>query len=336
MLSVVDSKPKTGLTVGSGGSGASLTGVKPTSGSYSDYQRTDAAPGMAATWTPGVAGASTTGNTGSQAPSDGGSGRTYDPLNQAAVDATNKTISSLGSILANALKAARTGYSNAKSLFDTQEKQQKEQYEESNLSNMQNYDSNLAASLRAGRSGLSGLMAALRGGGGAGNKFATDWVQNTVGDTTSNDIREGYNTYDENSSELENALSMFLTELSGKRQENEDILENNERAARLYDAEQRQSLFQKLAELYSDAGMNNESGTYLSRAGELAPTIASNMGATVSKYDRTPVEVKAADITAFDSPEKQSMTATNQQKGSGIFSLTDPRRRERREVLAGA
>ena len=279
----------------------------------------------------------TTSSSPSGAPSGGGSGGGGGVFNQAAVDATNASLGSLGTILAQALASAETGYNNANSQFNSQEKLQREQYDEGTLGNMKNYDSNLAASLRAGRSGLSGLMAALRGGGGGGNQFARDWVQNTVADTTSNDIREGFGTYDENRSELDNSINTFLTELKGKRQQNEDTLENNRRAARLYDAEQRQNLFQKLAELYSTGGRTGEASNYLAQAGAQAPVIASNMGSQVSAYDTAPIEVDSPDITAFESPEKQSMTATDSKsgRGSGIFSLTDPRRKERREALAG-
>ena len=271
----------------------------------------------------------------SSAPSGGSGVAAPPPLNQAAVDATNASISSLDQILAQALASADTGYTNALNVLNTQEQQEKGKYDESTLSNMGNYDSNLAAALRAGRSGLSGLMAALRGGGGAGNKFARDWVQNTVADTTSNDIREGYNTFDENRQELDSSMSTFLTNLKGKRAQNEDTRENNKRAAQLYDAEQRQNLLQKLAGFFSEAGRNDEAGSYIARAGQLAPTIASNMGAKVSAYDTSPVQVESADITAFSQPEEQSMGASPDKQSTGIFSLNDPRRRERREALAG-
>lgn len=275
----------------------------------------------------GVLAASTT------APSSGGGGGSAPPvLNQAAVDATQASLASLDTILANALASSKTGYTNAITQLDEQEKQERGRYDEGTVGNMKNYDSNLAASLRAGRSGRAGLMAALRGGGGSGNSFARDWVENTVGDTTSNDIREGYNTYDENRNELDTSLSTLLTGLKGKRQQNEDTLANNERAARLYDAQQRQDLLQKLAGIYGEAE-RPEASTYIAQAGSYAPTIAQNMGAQVSSFDATPVEVKAPDVTAFSAPEQKSMGATPNQS-TGVFSLTDPRRRKQ-EQLAG-
>jgi hypothetical protein len=241
---------------------------------------------------------------------------------------------SLQTILANALSSARTGYDNATRQLSQQEKQEQGRYDASSLTNMQNYDSNTAAALRAGRSGLSGLMAALRGGGGGGNDFARDWAQNTVGDTASTDIREGFNTFDENRRAADDSLSTFLATLRDKRAENEDSLVNNERAARLYDAQQRQSLLQTLAGLYSDGGRDAEAAAFLGRAGAQAPTIAENMGARVSKYDTTPIQVKSPNITAFAPPEERAMGATPTED-RGIFSLLDPRRR-RDEQAVGA
>lgn len=274
---------------------------------------------------------------GSSAPSvngGGGGGKVYDPLNQGAVDATNASLASLDTILANALLAAQTGYDNANKLMGEQEQSQRKSYDEGSLSNMQNYDANLGASLRAGRTGLSGLMAALRGGGGSGNDFARNWVQNTVADTASNDIREGYNTFDENRRGLDSSLSTFLTDLGRKKQENEDALSNNRRAANLYDAQQRQSLNQTLSDLYGGAGMFDQASDFMGRAGGQAGRIAENSGAKVSAYNTAPVEVQSPDITAFATPEKQAMAASPDRGNSGIFSMLDPRRRERETVGA--
>jgi hypothetical protein len=255
------------------------------------------------------------------------------PLNQGAVDATNQSLNSLGQILTDAYASAQTGYDNAMDQLNAQEATQRARYDQESLKNQQNYDANLGASLRAGKTGLSGLMSALRGGGGSGNEYARNWVQNTVADTTANDIREGYNTFDKNRTAQDNNLSTFLTDLSGKRRENEDELTNSRRAAQLYDAQQKQSLYQKLADLYGDSGNVAENARYLSLAGGQAGNIASNMGAHVSRYNSDPIKVQSPDMTAFASPEQQAMSASDNGKGTGIFSMLDPRRREKE--LAG-
>ena len=283
---------------------------------------------------PGNPGANSSQNTAPAPRQTGNSAPANKPLNQAQVDATNASLGSLGQILANAYASAQTGYDNARDQLNAQEATQRARYDQESLKNQQNYDANLGASLRAGRSGLSGLMAALRGGGGGGNDYARNWIQNTVADTTANDIREGYNTFDENRTAQDNNLSTFLTDLAGKRRENEDALVNNRRAADLYDAQQKQGLYQKLADLYGEAGNAGENARYLGLAGGQAGNIAQNMGAQVSKYNSSPIEVKSPDMTAFAAPETQSMGASENARGTGIFSMLDPRRREKE--LAGA
>jgi len=255
-------------------------------------------------------------------------------LNQAAVDATQLSIDQLGGILAGALANAQTGYDNATKQFNAQEAQQRKQYDESTLNNQKNYDANLMASIRAGGQGLSGLMSALRGGGGGGNQFAQDWVQNTVGNTTANDIREGFNTFDENRSATDNALSTFLTNLQGKRQENEDVLENNRRAAQREYAASNQDLLQKMAGLYSDAGYTGRANEFIGRSSAFTPQIAQNSGAKVSAYNTTPVEVSSPNVSAFSAPEQQASGATEGRLGQGIFSVLDPRRKERDLAVA--
>lgn len=256
----------------------------------------------------------------------GGGGRTYEPLNQAAVDATNQKLTGLDTILARALSDAVTKRDNIRDALNTQQKQGVAQYDENTLRNMQNYDSNLGASLRAGRSGLSGLMAALRGGGGGGNDFARDWVQNTVADTTYNDIREGYDTFDENRRGLDSSHQTFLNDLAGRRRENEETFENNQRAARLYDAQQRQEALQTLSGLYGDAGNRGQADTFMRQAGDQNAAIAQNMGAEVRRFNDAPIQVQSPDMTAFSSPERQAMTATPNRRNTGVFAINDPRR----------
>ena len=256
-----------------------------------------------------------------------GGGSSPKVFNQAAADATRSSIDSLGGILAEALANAQRGYSNARGILDAQEKAEQEKYDESSVNNMQNYDSNLMASIRAGSTGLSGLRSALRGGGASGNDMAQRWAENTVGDTTSNDIREGFNTFDENRRGLDSSLSTFLTNLSGRRQENEDTLENNRRVAQRENAMQNQNLRQELAGLYGEADRLGERDAIIREASSFTPTIAANANARTSAYNTAPVDVKSANISAFETPEKQGMAADGGRTAQGIFSMNDPRRR---------
>lgn len=261
-----------------------------------------------------------------------GSGGSTPTFDQAAFNASQGSLDALGGILNEALANADRGYRNSKSAFDAQEALERKNYDEDTTSNMSNYDANLMASIRAGSSGLQGLQAALRGGGASGNQFAQNWAKDTVGNTTANDIREGYNTFDENRRERDSSLSNFLTQLQGKRRENEDTLENNRRAAYQENAENSQRITQDMARLLGDANRSAERDEYTRRAAAYTPTIASNSNAMVREYNQTPVQVESADITAFSAPEKQNMTATDNRSAQGIFSMNDPRRRRTAEA----
>ena len=141
--------------------------------------------------------------------------------------------------------------------------------------------------------------------------------------------REGFNTFDENRRGIDSSLGTFLTTLQGKRQENEDAFENNKRAAIRDNATQAQDLYQKMASYYSDAGNTGRANELIGQASSYTPTIAANSNARTSTYNTTPIEVSSPNITAFSAPEQQSASATEGRLGEGIFSILDPRRREK-------
>lgn len=261
------------------------------------------------------------------APSGGGSGGTGRVLNQAGIDNTQRTIDEIPGLLEAALRAERTRYQNTVREFAEQEGQQRKSYETGTTTNQLNYDANFMDSIRAGIKGLGGLMSLLRGTGAAGGT-AEDLVRDTVGGVTSQDIRTGKDTRDENQGALDSSLSAVINELTRKRAQNEDAFENNERAIRRDSDTQLQDLFGKMAGFYGDYGDEANANSWMNRAGELTPRIAQNSRTQVTPYDRTPVTVKAPELTAFAGPTQPSVTtAPGGQVGSGIFTISDPRRR---------
>lgn len=257
-------------------------------------------------------------------PTSTGTGKVF---NQAGADNTQRTIDEIPGLLEAALRAEATRYGNVIRGFSEQEKAQRGTYDTSTITNQKNYDATFMDSIRAGIKGLGGLMSLLRGTG-AGGGTAEDIARDTVGGVTAQDIRGGADTRQENQSALDVALSSFLTELKGKRDMAEDTRENNERAARRDADTQLQDLYGKMAGFYGDVGNTAEANNWMNRAGDLTPRIARNSQTQVSKYDTSPITVKAPELTAFAGPTQPSvMTAPNGQVGSGIFTITDPRRR---------
>lgn len=268
--------------------------------------------------------------------SSGGSGTTYGPLNQAAVDNTQRTINEIPGLLAAALATEGTRYANAVGEFNQQEGTQRKQYDESTVTNQKNYDSHFMDSIRAGIKGLSGLFNILRGTGASGGT-ADDQVRDVVGGITASDIREGADTQQENQTQLDTSLSAFLTDLGRKRKQAEDTRVNNERAVRRDSNTQLQDLYGRMAGYYGDAGRTAEANSWMTRAGELTPSIAADSRTQLSAYDTSPVEVKAPELTAFAGPSQPDSISVpdSGQVGSGIFAITN-KRRDRQPALAGA
>ncbi len=268
------------------------------------------------------------GSVASSAPSGGSGGAARPVLNTVGVSNTQRTIDQLPGLLEAALAAERQKYDNALNEFNQQEQGQRKTYDTSTTTNQLNHDSNFMDSIRAGIKGLSGLMSMLRGTG-AGGGTAEDMARDTVGEVTSKDIRTGADTQKENQTQLDGSLEAFLGELGRKRRVNEDTLVNNERAIRRDNDTQLSELFGKMAGFYGDAGDQGNANAWMTRAGELTPRIAANSRTQVSPYDTTPIAVKAPELTAFSGPSQPDVAVApeNGQVGSGIFAITDPRRR---------
>lgn len=263
--------------------------------------------------------------------SSGGGGSAFPALNVGAITNTQQTIDQIPGILQAALEAEAQRYRNTVGGFDVQEQTQRQNYDRSSVTNQQNYDQNYMDSIRAGIKGLGGLMALLRGTGASGGTADQD-VRDIVGGVTSNDIRTGADTRNENQAALDNSLSTFLTEIGLKRKQSEDTRVNNERAIRRDSDSQLQDLFGKLAGYYGDAGRTAERDAWMSRAGALTPGIAANTRTQVSNYDQTPVSVQAPQLNDFKDPTEPSVVVSpsDNQIGSGIFAISNRRKEERK------
>lgn len=251
------------------------------------------------------------------------------PLNQGAVDNTQKTIDQIPALLHAALAAEDTNFGNTTGGFDAAEGTQRKTYDASTTTNQQNYDGNFMDSIRAGIHGLGGLMALLRGTG-AGGGTAEDLARDAVGGTTASDIRGGADTQKANQGQLDSSLSAFLTDLGTKRKVAEDTHVNNDRAITRDSNTQLQDLFGKMAGYYGDAGDTANADSWMSKAGDLTPDIAANSRTQVSKYDQTPVVIHAPNLTAFSGATQPSVVAppSDGQIGSGIFTMAAPTRRK--------
>ncbi len=273
---------------------------------------------------PMVAQQASTAPSGSTAPA-----RVAPVLNQAAVNNTATAIDQIPGILQAALQSEDQRYGNTVNQFNAEEGTQRKTYEGSTVTNQKNYDATYMDSIRAGIKGLGGLMALLRGTGASGGTV-DDQVRDTVGGVTSNDIRTGADTRNENQGSLDSSLETFLTALKGKRAVNDDTLVNNKRSIQRDADTQLQDLYGKMAGYYGDAEQTGSRDWWMARAGEVTPRIAANTRTQVSAYDTAPVPVQAPQLSAFAGPTQPNVLAApaSGQVGSGIFTMSDRRRKD--------
>ncbi len=266
----------------------------------------------------------------------GGGGEPAKVFNQVGAENTQRTIDQIPGLLEAALATEGTRYGNVINDYNTEEQGQRKIYGTSTTTNQQNYDANFMDSIRGGIKGLGGLMQLLRGTGAAGGT-AEDLARDAVGEVTANDIRGGADTQKENQTSLDSSLGAFLSGLQRKRQEAEDTRVNNERAVRAGSNTQLQNLFGQMAGFYGDVGNTAGANEWMNKAGALTPDIAANSRTQISPYDTTPVTVQAPQLAAFAAPTQPNVTtAPNGQIGSGIFTMTDPRRRKDIAAPVGA
>lgn len=258
-------------------------------------------------------------------------------FNQAGADNTQSTIDQIAPLLQAALAAEDQRHVNSQHTFDAQEQQQQGAHDSGVITNQQNYDSTFMDAIRAGVHGLGGLMALLRGTGAAGGT-ADKQVRDTVGGITANDIRTGADTQKENTGQLDSALGTFLTDLHGKRQLNDDTYVNNRSAIQRNSDTQLQDLYGKMAGFYGDVGNEAGKNDWMNRAGALIPSIAANSRAQVSNYDTSPIVVHAPNLTAFAAPTQPDVAVapTDGQVGSGIFTMSNTKRKDPTATLAPA
>lgn len=249
-------------------------------------------------------------------------------FNQAGADNTQLTINQIPALLSAALQAEDTTHTNTVNGFNAAEGVQRSAHDTGTVTNQKNYDSTFMDSIRAGIHGLGGLLSLLRGTG-AGGGTAEDLARDAVGSTTSNDIRGGADTRNENQGQLDTSLDTFLTDLKQKRTAADDTFTNNNRAIQRDSSTQLQDLFGKMAGFYGDVGNTGAATDWMNRAGALTPDIAANSKTQVSPYDTSPVIVHAPNLTAFAPPTQPSVTtAPSGQVGSGIFTMTNSRRKD--------
>lgn len=228
-----------------------------------------------------------------QAPATGtgGSGTTAKVLNQAAVDNTQKAIGSLDTEMGVGYKNIDDDYHSVMGKYDQERARTRGEYEEEGVSNTNDLQRNKQNALVSGAQGLRGLrgvlasIGALSGDGGAlANRAVTAEANQDIGGATE--------TASNNAQALDKAWTRFDEEDQDRRKEADTNRINNRTALEGEVAGKRQSFFQKIAELYGEAGNTGEATNWLNRAGDLNNEIAQKRARVA-----TPFTAKAAAFT---------------------------------------
>lgn len=212
-------------------------------------------------------------------------------LNQAAIDNTQKAISSLDDELNVGYGNIDADYNKVTSGYDVERGNTRKDYEEQGVTNTNNLQRNKQNALVSGAQGLRGLrgvlgsIGALSGDGGVlANRAVTSEVNQDIGGAT--DTASG------NAKTLDKAWGRFDEEDERRRQEAADAKINNRTALEGGVESKRQNFFQKIAELYGEVGDTGAATEWLNRAGDLNSVIAAK-GGRVS----TPIAAKSAAFT---------------------------------------
>lgn len=193
--------------------------------------------------------------------------------NSAARNATQKAIDSLADEFSVGNQNIEDDATSLLSKYDKEKNQTETDYNENTTTNNLNLQKNKQNALVAaaqGRRGLRGTLSSLGALSGTGEVLADRAVQKGAND----DLAGAADTFAGNAQTLDKAKSNFDSEDEDRRKELETEKANNRTALEGSIASKKQTLFQKMAELFADEDNNAGAAEFLGKAGDLNPEIA--------------------------------------------------------------
>lgn len=243
----------------------------------------------------------------STGPGDPGGGGSAPVMDQAAVNNTEKAINSLGVERSVGRKNIDDDFNSVMERYDLERSQNRADFDEGNVTNNQNLQrnrQNALVSAAQGFRGLRGVLSSIGALGGDGQVLAS----NAVTTEANQDLGEAAETAATNARSLDRSWEDFDEEDDQRRAEARTGRTNSRTALEGSILGKRQSLLQKLADLFSDAGNSSKAESYLNQAGDLNSEIAQK-----SRVQATPITAKKA---AFSPGELESYLA-----GAGDMSV---------------
>lgn len=216
----------------------------------------------------------------------------------AARNATQASIDSLDEILRNNLADIGSRFSNIEKQYGEEETLNQTRFNDQTSANENNRTSTVQQALLSAAQGGRGLMAslaALGALGGDGSRLAN----RAISQEANRDIGDGNRVFDANATQLNNAWADTQADQKRRRQEAADAKVNEERAATTKIAEQKQSLFERMANLFTTAGDNGSAARYLGMVGEQAPVIARNSATQVTPYSARNIGFEGGQLKSY-------------------------------------
>lgn len=276
-----------------------------------------------------VTGATTTAPSGETAPEP-------KVLNQAAVDATQSAINSLGTEQDVGARNIDESFGSLMGRYDREVQQNEGDYGEQTTTNTQNLQKNKQNALVAaaqGRRGLRGTLASI----GALTGSGIDLSNRAVTRAANEDIGGAGESFATNAQTLDKAIGRFREEDKDRRAEGETTRTNQRTALEGSIASKRQQFYQKMAEIFAGADRTAEADTWLRQAGDLNPEIAAK-----TRVASTPFAARAAAFTPgtlesyLAGAGDMTVDITGGAPGGKMSTILAGRRRRREEERAAA
>lgn len=251
----------------------------------------------------------------------------------AARNATQANIDAVDVGLNNSLAGINSEFERIMRQYAEEKELNTKAYDEQTQQNEQRRSAGTQAGLLAaaqGARGLRGVLASLKALGGTGELLAN----RAVAQTANADLGENDRTFDANATQLTNAYARTRQDEENRDNEARSARANQEKAARREAAQQRQSLYEKMAGLWTDAGNNAEAANFLGRSGSQARVMADNIPTQAGAYTTRASVFDPGKLASYlagnnDMTVKAGDAGTGSPINSPLYALA----RKREEVL---
>ena len=252
----------------------------------------------------------------------------------AARNATQQALDSLGNKHNNQIQNNWNDFNNLIGGYDRERNINEGDYKTNDINNGRALQSNKQSTLASSAQGLRGLMNTL-GAYGAAQGSGSRLAAQAVNQQANSELGEATDTFSTNKTNLDTAIGRFREEDEARRREAENQRINNERAIAGEVAKERQTLAEKMADLFRQAGNQGQANAWLGNAGALNNEIANN-AARRGGYTGKDIAYQAPDLDSIATGTSSRVTMaedgnnTATANGPSLFYQNQRRREEER------